>query len=166
MSIQSGNNDGSLDLTTGIGKQGVSTLYFDDMLRPNNKFIRSVLLALTLMVGSVQAQVSYSCGMMDMVIHDECCCADFEYDDTQITDSEPCCDKTVDLGVDTNSDQAQSTTKPIKFDSDVDPPTAAFCAFYYSLQLQGAVEMSCVDQAKTIQSAGSATYLITQRLRI
>ncbi len=136
------------------------------MLRPNNHFIRSGLLALTLVVGSVQAQVSYSCGMMDMVIHDDCCCADFEYDDTQITDSEPCCDKTVDLGVDTNSDQAQSTTKPIKFESDVDPPTAAFCAFYYSLQLQDAAEISCVDQAKTIQSAGSATYLITQRLRI
>ncbi len=110
------------------------------------------------MVGSVQAQVSYSCGMMDMVIHDDCCCADFEYDDTQITNSEPCCEKTVELGVDTNSDQAQRTTKPIKFDSDVDSPTAAFCAFYYLLQLQDAAEISCVDQAKTIQSAGSATY--------
>ena len=136
------------------------------MLRPNKQLVRTVLIGLMLVVGSVQAQVSYSCGMMDMVIHDDCCCADFEYDDTQITDSERCCDKTVELGVDTNSDQAQSTTKPIKFDSDVDPPTAAFCAFYYSLQLQDAAEISCVDQAKTIHSAGSATYLNTQRLRI
>ncbi len=157
MSLQSGNNDGSLSLIKRLSKQGVSTLYFDDMLRPNNQFIRSVLLALMLMVGSVQAQVSYSCGMMDMVIHDDCCCADFEYDDTQITDSKPCCEKTVELGVDANSDQAQSTTKPIKFDSDVDSPTAAFCVFDYSLQLQDAVEISCVDQGKTIQSAGSGT---------
>ena len=136
------------------------------MLRPNKQLVRIVLIGLMLVVGSVQAQVSYSCGMMDMVIHDDCCCADFEYDDTQITDRERCCDKTVELGVDTNSDQAQSTTKPIKFDSDVDPPTAAFFAFYYSLQLQDAAETSCVDQAKTFQSAGSTTYLITQRLRI
>ena len=136
------------------------------MLRPNNQFIRSGLLALTLMVGSVQAQVSYSCGMMDMVIHDDCCCADFEYDDTQITDSEPCCEKTVELGVDTNSDQAQSTTKPIKFDSDVDPPDAAFYAFDYSLQLQDALAISGFEQTKTFQTTGSDTYLITQRLRI
>ena len=125
-----------------------------------------MLLALMLVIGSVQAHASYFCSMMDTVIHDGCCCADFEYDDTQITDSEPCCEKTVELGVDTNSDQAQSTSKPIKFESDVDPPTAAFCAFDYSLQLQDAMEISCVDQAKSFQSAGSATYLITQRLRI
>ncbi len=128
------------------------------MLRPNKQLVRTVLIGLMLVVGSVQAQVSYSCGMMDMVIHDDCCCADFDYDDTQITNSEPCCEKTVKLGLDTNSDQAQSTSKPMKFDSDVDPPTAAFCASNYSLQLHDAVEVSCVDQAKTIQSAGSGTY--------
>ena len=136
------------------------------MLRRNNQIIPPVPLALTLMVGSVQAQVSYFCSMMDTVIHNDCCCVDFEHDDTQITDSEPCCEETIELGVDTNSNQAHSTIKPNKFESDGDPPTGVFCTFNHSFQLQRAVAVSCFDQAETFQTAGSATYLITQRLRI
>jgi len=125
-----------------------------------------MLLALMLVVGSVQAHASYFCSMMDTVIHDDCCCADSEIDEMVLTDSEPCCEKSVELGIDAASDQVQTSIKPIKFESDVDPPTADFCANDYSFELCYVVAISYLGQAEAIHSAGSTTYLITQRLRI
>jgi len=125
-----------------------------------------MLLALMLVVGSVQAHVSYMCSMMDMVIHDDCCCADSEVDDMALTDSEPCCDKVVELGIDATSDQSQTSIKSIKFESDVDPPEAFASAIEHSLPSPGTISMSGASQPETFQTAGSATYLITQRLRI
>ena len=119
-----------------------------------------------LVVGSIQAHVSYMCGMMDIVIHDDCCCADSEVDDMALTDSEPCCDKVVELGIDATSDQSQTSIKSIKFESDVDPPEAFASAIEHSLPSPGTISMSGASQPETFQTAGSATYLITQRLRI
>ena len=119
-----------------------------------------------LAVGSVQAHVSYMCGMMDMVVHDDCCCADSDADEMAIADSEPCCDKAVELGIDAASDQGQTSSKPIKFESDVDPPEALASAIELSLPLSGTISASGASQPGTFQSAGSSTYLITQRLRI
>jgi len=136
------------------------------MLRPNRQFVRAVLLGLMLIVGSVQAHDSYYCGMMETVIHDDCCCADSEVDDMALTDSEPCCDKVVDLGIDATSDQSQTSIKSIKFESDVDPPEAFASAIEHSLPSPGTISMSGASQPETFQTAGSATYLITQRLRI
>ncbi len=132
----------------------------------NKTFIRSMLLALMLVVGSVQAHASYFCSMMDTVIHDDCCCADSDIDEMAFTDSEPCCEKSVELGIDAASDQVQTNIKLIKFESDVDPPTADFCAIDYSFELCHVVAISYVGQAEAIHSAGSTTYLITQRLRL
>ncbi len=125
-----------------------------------------MLLALMLVVGSVQAHASYSCSMMDTVIHDRCCCADSDIDEMVLTDSEPCCEKSVDLGIDAASDQVQTSIKPVKFESDVDPPTVDFCAIDYSFELCHVVAISYLGQAEAIHSAGSTIYLITQRLRI
>ena len=111
-----------LRLTDWIGRKGSWALYFDDMLRRNKTFTRSMLLALMLVLGSVQTHASYFCSMMDTVIHDDCCCADADIDDMAFMDGEPCCEKSVELGIDTVSDQDQSSVKPIKFESDVDPP--------------------------------------------
>ncbi len=150
----------------GYGQRLVFTLYFVKMFRRNKVLARSILLALMLVVGSVQAHVSYMCGMMDMVIHDDCCCADSEVDDMALTDSEPCCDKVVELGIDAASDQSQTSIKPIKFESDVDPPEAFASAIEHSLPSPDTISMSGASQPETFQTAGSATYLITQRLRI
>lgn len=166
MSIRPGTTGIILSPTKWIGRKGSVALYFDDMLRRNKTFTRSMLLALMLVIGSVQAHASYFCSMMDTVIHDDCCCADSGIDDMAFTDREPCCEKSVELGIDAVSDQVQTSIKPIKFESDVDPPTADFCANDYSFELCYVVAISYLGQAEAIHSAGSTTYLITQRLRI
>ena len=125
-----------------------------------------MLLALMLVLGSVQAHASYFCSMMDTVIHDGCCCADSNIDDMAFMDSEPCCEKSVDLGIDATSDQVQTSIKPIKFESDVDPPTADYGAIEYSFELFHVAALSYLGRPETIHSAGSTTYLITQRLRL
>ncbi len=125
-----------------------------------------MLLALMLVLGSVQAHASYFCSMMDTVIHDDCCCADSDIDDMAFMDGKPCCEKSVELGIDTTSDEAQTSIKPVKFESDVDPPTADLAGIDYSIECRRVVANLSFDQAETLHSAGSITYLITQRLRI
>ncbi len=132
----------------------------------NKQFVRGVLIGVILIMGSVQAQVSYFCGMMDTVIHDDCCCADADIDDAMVTDGEPCCEKSVELNIDTATDQAQAKTKPIKFESDVDPPDVITPAVEHSLQFTKRASLSGFKHTGIFQTAGSATYLITQRLRI
>ncbi len=123
-------------------------------------------LALMLVVGSVQAHVSYMCSMMEMVILDDCCCADSVAEDMALTESEPCCDKAVELGIDATSDQSKTSIKSIRFESDVDPPEAFAPVIEHSLPPPGTISMSRASQPETYQTVGSATYLITQRLRI
>jgi len=166
VSIRPGTTGIILSPTKWIGRKGSVALYFDDMLRRNKTFTRSMLLALMLVIGSVQAHASYFCSMMDTVIHDDCCCADSGIDDMAFTDREPCCEKSIELGIDAASDQVQTNIKPIKFESDVDPPTAGFCAIDYSFELGHVVAIIYLGQAEAIHSAGSTTYLITLRLRI
>ena len=136
------------------------------MLSRNKTFTRSMLLALMLVVGSVQADASYFCTMMDTIIHDGCCCADSGIDDMAFTDSEPCCEKSVDLGIDTSSDQVQSSIKPIKFESDVDPPVTITSAIELAPELLDSAKKSAVIRDGIFNAAGSTTYLITQRLRL
>ncbi len=136
------------------------------MIRRNKTVTRYLLPALMLVVASVQADASYYCSMMDTVILDNCCCTDADFDEMTFTDSERCCEKSVDLLIDSATDQAQPTTKPIKFESDVDPPDGF--VFIASLSL-ASLDISTVSSAEFVQSlptTGSATYLITQRLRI
>jgi hypothetical protein len=126
-----------------------------------------VLIGLILIVGSVQAQVSYYCGMMDAVIYDDCCCTDVGVDDMMVADSDgPCCEKSVELTIDAATDQVQSQTKPIKFESDVDPPDIILSVVEHAPLIMNRA-LSCNDKRAAIpHTAGSATYLITQRLRI
>jgi hypothetical protein len=104
--------------------------------------------------------------MMEAVIHVDCCCADSDIDDALLTDSEPCCEKSVELIIDTATDQAQTTAKSIKFESDGDPPDAAATSFESSVQPLVAASISAVDHTWISPTAKVATYLITQRLRI
>ncbi len=136
------------------------------MLRPNQQFVRAVLLGLMLIVGSVQAHDSYYCGIMETVIHDDCCCADFDSDHMVLIEGEPCCEKSVEFVVEAATDQAPTTAKPIKFQSDVDPPDTSVFAVSLSWVSQEISFVSIANYAETLHSTGSATYLITQRLRI
>ncbi len=136
------------------------------MLSRNKTFTRYLLPALMLVVASVQADASYFCSMMDTVILDDCCCADADFDEMAFTDSEPCCEKSVDLLIDTATDQAQPTTKPIKFESDIDPPDEFVFIASLSLASPDISSVSGAEFVPTLRTTGSATYLITQRLRI
>ncbi len=136
------------------------------MLRRNKTFTRAVLLALMLVLGSVQAHASYFCSMMDTVIHDGCCCADSDIDDMAFTDSEPCCEKSVELGIDAASDQVQTSIKLIKFESDVDPPATITSAVELAPQFLDGASIFGVNNDGISYTAGSTTYLITQRLRL
>ncbi len=136
------------------------------MPRPNKQIVRSVLIGLILIVGSVQAHVSYYCEMMEAVVHVDCCCADSDIDDALLTDSEPCCEKSVELIIDIATDQAQTSAKPIKFESDSDPPDAAIASFESSVQPLVTAPLSGVVHSCITPTAKVAIYLITQRLRI
>ncbi len=136
------------------------------MTQPKKQFVRAILIGLMLIVGSVQAHVSYFCGIMDTVIHDGCCCAGSDVDDVMLTQNEPCCEKSVELVIDTATDQAQTKAKPIKFASDVDPPDAIALSVELSLQSLDTASVSGVNHTGIAFTAGSAIYLITQRLRI
>jgi len=124
------------------------------------------MISLMLIVGSVQAQVSYFCGMMESVIYDDCCCADADIDDGMLTESEPCCEKSVELFIDAPTDQVQTSAKLIKFESDVDPPDVIAFPAGFSLQFSTAASVIVADFTGEASGAGSTTYLITQRLRI
>lgn len=137
------------------------------MPQASKQLVRAVLIGLMLIVGSVQADVSYLCGMMDTVIYDDCCCADAGMDDMMVANSDqPCCEKSVALSIDVTTDQAQSQVKPIKFESDVDPPDIITFAVEYSPQIMNRASKSSVRRTSILLTSGSATYLLTQRLRI
>jgi hypothetical protein len=136
------------------------------MPRPSRQFARAILVSLMLIVGSVQAQVSYFCEMMDTVIHDDCCCVDADFDEMMVHDSGPCCEKSIDLVVDASTDQAQPPAKPVKFDSDVDPPDILFAVIEIQLPRTGAAIACGVGQPGAYRQAGNAIWLTTQRLRL
>ena len=161
-----GTNGSILSLTHRLGIQCATAIHFDQMPRPNKQIVRTVLLGLMLIVGTVQAHVSYYCGMMDAVIHVDCCCADSEVDDGLLADNEPCCEKSVELVIDNATDQAQVTAKPIKFESDADPPDAVASTIQPSVQAPGTALISGVNHTWISHTAKTATYLLTQRLRI
>ena len=104
--------------------------------------------------------------MMETVTLDECCCEDAEFDEMAFADSERCCEKSVELFVDTATEQAQPTTKPIKFESDVDPPDGFVFVVSLTLASLDYSSAAYAEFARTSSATGSATYLITQRLRI
>ena len=88
-------------------------------------------------------------------------------DDMMAADSDqPCCEKSVELSIDAATDQLQSSAKPIKFESDVDPPDIITFAVDSSTQIINRASISSVRRSSTLQTSGSATYLLTQRLRI
>jgi hypothetical protein len=128
--------------------------------------VRAILLGLMLIVGSVQADVSYFCGMMNTAMHDDCCCADADVDHMMLGDNQPCCEKSVDLLVDTITGQVPAAAQLTKFESDADPPDV----FDFVLSTTSLFPVISVafrsNSEQFLRADGSAIYLTTLRLRI
>jgi hypothetical protein len=102
--------------------------------------------------------------MMETVIHDDCCCGDMGSPAVPLTDTEPCCDKAVILGVDTVTDQAQSPAKAVK--SDIDPPEPVPPILEVTLLPAHAAAIFAYVHSDAQINPERPTYLITRRLRI
>ena len=134
------------------------------MKRRKPSFARALLL-LVVAVGPLQAQSMFACGMMDTIVHDECCCG--EHDSAELASGEcPCCELSVEIGVDQEAMQDASVAKPAKIDSDADPPHVPA----FSSEVLFAPEPFVASPGRVATSAAppaaSDTYLTTQRLRI
>lgn len=141
------------------------SLYSDEMIRPSKHTVRAILLGLMLIVGSVQADVTYFCGMMNTAMHD-CCCADAEVDHMMLDDTEPCCEKSVDLLVDTINGQVPAATQATKFESDADPPDVSDFVFSITSLFPATSVVFRSSSEEFLRVDGSAIYLTTLRLRI
>lgn len=143
------------------------------MYKRTQSFWGLVLLAFTLVAGSLQAQTLYACEMMDMVMHDQCCCddhqdcADANCDDSVSVGHNPCCERTVEV---TNNAEAQQVVLPAgqkaENKSDVDPPSLAIMAAEILFSPHIGSPSFVFHIPKHASISGSTTYLITQRLRI
>jgi hypothetical protein len=145
------------------------------MNRPRPSYLRSVLLVLVLAVGPIQAQTMFACAMMDTVMHADCCCGDravhrgcvdSSCDAALESGRDPCCEQSVELGIDDDARQDSPVVNPAVVRSDVDPPQAIVASFDALVPAQS-VQTPCVFQpySDTGQSS-SDIYLVTQRLRI
>jgi hypothetical protein len=142
-------------------------LYSGEMIRPSKHTVRAILLGLMLIVGSVQADVTYFCDMMNTAMHDDdCCCADADVDHMMLDDNQPCCEKSVDLLVDTITGQAPVAAQVAKFESDADPPDV----FDFVFSINSLFPVTSVafqsNSEEFLRVDGSAIYLTTLRLRI
>ena len=143
------------------------------MYRPNKLILSPFLLALLLLAGTLQTQTVYACAMMETVMHDQCCCDDHgdcaasDCSDTFYANDTPCCERTVELTNNSDTQQAAPLGKQrIKIRSDVDPPTAIIATDDF-LAVPGIFTSPVILPAtESSTPSGSDIYLITQRLRI
>lgn len=137
-------------------------------------YLRALLLLL-LAVGPLQAQTIYACAMMDMVVHDRCCCEAAKFEDdranpdcnaTLESSEKPCCERSVEVSVDQEAGQDTLTVKPAEVRSDVDPPQALVSSFDALFPPRPFPTRGVADRLPGTGQSGSDTYLLTQRLRI
>lgn len=151
-----------IDFTVSNGKRQV---YSNVMLNKSRKIRSTVVLALLLVVGPLQAQVLFDCGMMGVMI-EECCCDDLDGAKDQSVaraDVNPCCEQVVEVRADPD---APDVVKPVEVRSDVDPPTSIVsCSFVLSPSvIVHHLNIQWDDHSQL--ASGRQTYLTTQRLRI
>lgn len=144
------------------------------MKRRTPSFARTLLL-LIVAVGPLQAQTVFACAMMDMVMHDECCCEhhkaarDCETSDCGAapeSSETPCCEHSVDITADPDARYDGSISKPVELRSDVDPPDFLISSFEPGFTPQAIPDTRGFDSAAAVDHGASDTWLITQRLRI
>jgi hypothetical protein len=143
------------------------------MHRSNISFLSLLFLTFLLLSGTFQTRTVYACAMMDMAMHDQCCCDDHgncaasDCGDALIPNDSPCCERSVELTNNLDIQQAVPLSgQRVEISSDVDPPEATFITDDFLSVTR--VFTSPIIFPATISAArsGSDTYLITQRLRI
>ena len=134
---------------------------------------RSVIRALLflLLVGPLQAQQVFVCGMMDVTFFDGCCCedhnncSDADCSDAIATENSQCCEESVELTIDNEANEEVNVIKSVEIRSNVDPPLAIVSAIEQLVEPIRFTENSNLYTSPPY-SSGSNTYLITKRLRI
>ena len=133
---------------------------------------RSIIraLVLLLLVGPLQAQQVFACGMMDEVFLDDCCCEDHnncENSDSSdaLTPENQCCEESIQLSFNDEANSDLGVIKSVEIRSDVDPPVVIVFADELLVE---SVCFAVISYHYTSppDSQGSNTYLVTQRLRI
>ena len=95
------------------------------MIMNRRSIIRA--LVLLLLVGPLQAQQVFACGMMDAVFLDDCCCEDHNHcadsdSNDVITPENQCCEVSIELGFNDEANCEVEVIKSVEIRSDVDPP--------------------------------------------
>ncbi len=134
--------------------------------------MRPLVPVFMLVAGSMHAQMAFACNALDEIFYDQCCCdahetcADSDCDEAFETNNEPCCQTSVALVVEDESDRSFATIKPVEIRSDVDPPPAIVSALnVYEPAYRFPTFVGSQLTGSTHRPA-SNTYLITRRLRI
>ena len=133
----------------------------------NQKSIFHALVFL-LLVGPLQAQQVFVCGMMDAIFADCCCennnCSPDSDSSDAITPENQCCEESIQLSINIDANSEIDVLKPVEIRSDVDPPAEVG---YATTQWAEPGHFTVTSNLYTNPpcSAGT-TYLITQRLRI
>lgn len=129
------------------------------------------VLVFLLLVGSLQAQQVFACGMMDATFFDDCCCenhnncADADCSDAITTENNQCCEETVELNFNNEANNELTVIKSVEIRSNVDPPPAITSLIKQLVEPVRFTETS-YRYTNPPDKLGSNTYLITQRLRI
>lgn len=138
-----------------------------------NLHCRSVIraLAFLLLVGPLQAQQVFVCGMMDTIFLGDCCCEDHNYcadagcSDAVTTENNQCCEESIELSFNIGANDEVNVIKSVEIRSNIDPPPIIVFAGEPLVEPIRFTETSYLYTAFP-DSPGSNIYLITQRLRI
>tara|TARA_R110001599_G_scaffold326461_2_gene539043 strand:+ start:7137 stop:7733 length:597 start_codon:yes stop_codon:yes gene_type:complete len=149
--------------------------YPSDMTDKHPPSLRALLFLLLFVVGPLQAQSVFACPMMDKVVHGECCCVGQSEDKDCVdatceaalqADFAPCCDRSVELSLDTDARLDTPIQKPVELSSAVDPPPAILAIYFDFLPPQSEALIPLFSTFPEVSHSVTDTYLITQRLRI
>ncbi|HET6630578.1 MAG TPA: hypothetical protein VFG91_12455 [Woeseiaceae bacterium] len=143
------------------------------MKRRTPSFARALLL-LIVAVGPLQAQTVFACAMMGKGMMEGCCCEhhassrECETPDCGAvpeSDETPCCEHRVEITVDPDADDG-TVSKPVEPRSDIDPPSFVATSFEARLTSPAIPDTPGFHYPAAAGHGGSATWLVTQRLRI
>lgn len=134
---------------------------------------RSIIRALIilLLVGPLQVQQVFACGMMDATFYDDCCCEDHnncanaDCSDAITTENNTCCEESIELNFNNEANEELTVIKSVEIRSNVDPPPAIVFAVEPLVEPIRFLKTSDLYSSPPY-SLGSNTHLITQRLRI
>ena len=117
--------------------------------------------------------------MMDTVILDDCCCDDHKPDqnakdkckkshcDSMLEPvDDPCCERSIEVGIDQEAVQTVPLTTLTDLRADIDPPQTLASSFDAVFPPNRCLIHGNSHYLPVAGQSGSDTYLVTQRLRI